>query len=91
MPIKKAKGVLRIEFLDNYPDQVLLADYLRSTGDAKGQVLTATKTSLYALALAKQADISHQDLEMALSQTIRDLDNQKSYVLDYYRRMQLVS
>lgn len=85
MPIKKAKGVLRIEFLDSYPDQVLIANYLRSTGDAKGQVYAATKAYLYALALAKQTDASHQDLEMTLSQTIRDLDNQKSYILDYYR------
>jgi hypothetical protein len=85
MAMKKAKGILRIEFLDNHPAQVILADYLRSTGDAKGHVLTATTAYFYAIALTKQADVSRQEKEMALAEAIRGLDTQKRHLIDYYR------
>jgi hypothetical protein len=82
---KKVQGVLRIEFLDNYPTQVLLANYLRGTGDAKGHVLSAAIAYFYPIALAKTRGISQQDKEMALLDAIRGLENQKKYLIDYYR------
>jgi hypothetical protein len=82
---KKVKGVLRIEFLDNYPTQVLLANYLRGTGDAKAHVLAATTTYFYPIALAKTKGGSHQEKQMALLDAIRGLENQKKYLIDYYR------
>ncbi len=85
MTNKKVQGVLRIEFLDNYPTQVLLANYLRGTGDAKGHVLSAAIAYFYPIALAKTKGISQQDKEMALLDAIRGLENQKKYLIDYYR------
>jgi hypothetical protein len=81
----KVRGVLRVEFLDNYPIQVILANYLRGTGDAKGHVLAATTTYFYPIALAKNTGVSRQDKEMALLDALRNLDNQKKYLIDYYR------
>jgi hypothetical protein len=84
MTNKKVQGVLRIEFLDNYPTQVLLANYLRGTGDAKGHVLSAAIAYFYPIALAKTKGISRQDKQMALLDALRGLDNQKKYLIDYY-------
>jgi hypothetical protein len=82
---KKVRGVLRIEFLDNYPIQVVLANYLRGTGDAKGHVLSAAMAHFYPIALAKTKGVSQQDKQMALLDAIRGLENQKKYLIDYYR------
>jgi hypothetical protein len=85
MPSKKSKAILRIEILDNHPDHVLLADYLKSTGDAKGQVLAAVTACFYPIAIAQKPNVSRQEKEMALSEAIRELDRQKSYLIDRYR------
>lgn len=82
---KKSKGILRVEFLDNHSDQMLLANYLRSTGDAKGAVFDATKRSLYALALAKQGTSSKPELEMALSLAVSGLEVQIKYITEHFR------
>ena len=42
----KSKSVLRIEFLDNTNEQIVLENYLRGK-DAKGQILAASTTMLY--------------------------------------------
>jgi hypothetical protein len=85
MVAKKSKGILRIEFLDTHPDQILLANYLRSTGDAKGAVFEATKRSLYALALSKDGTKSKSELEMALSIAVTDLQSQIKTLTEHFR------
>ncbi len=85
MVAKKSNGILRIEFLDTHPDQILLANYLRSTGDAKGAVFEATKRSLYALALSKDGTKSKSELEMALSIAITDLQSQIKILTEHFR------
>lgn len=85
MVAKKSNGILRIEFLDTHPDQILLANYLRSTGDAKGAVFEATKRSLYALALSKDGTKSKSELEMALSIAITDLQAQIKILTEHFR------
>jgi hypothetical protein len=85
MVAKKSNGILRIEFLDTHPDQILLANYLRSTGDAKGAVFEATKRSLYALALSKDGTKSKSELEMALSIAVTDLQSQIKTLTEHFR------
>lgn len=85
MPNKKSKAILRIEILDNHPDHVLLADYLKSTGDAKGQVLAAITAYFYPIAIAQKQNVSRQEKEMALADATRELDSRKSYLIDRYR------
>jgi hypothetical protein len=85
MAAKKSKGILRIEFLDTHPDQILLANYLRSTGDAKKNVFEATKRSLYALALSHDGTKSKAELEMALSNAITDLHAQIKILTEHFR------
>jgi hypothetical protein len=85
MVAKKSNGILRIEFLDTHPDQILLANYLRSTGDAKGAVFEATKRSLYALALSKDGTKSKAELEMALSITVSNLNAQINVITEHFR------
>jgi hypothetical protein len=85
MVAKKSKGILRIEFLDTDHEQILLANYLRATGDAKGAVFQSTKRSLYALALSKDGTKSKQELEMALSIAITDLQSQIKTLTEHFR------
>jgi hypothetical protein len=86
MTIEKSKRLLIVDFLDTQVDQVILAQYLKSsTVDAKTQVMSATTGYFSALALAKQPNISRAELELALARSIRELSNQIANITDYYR------
>ncbi len=83
----KSKSVLRIEFLDNTNEQIVLANYLRGK-DAKGQILAATTTQLYPFALAEQDGVDPQDVEFAFERSIADLEKQIK-VMRRYQQIKL--
>ena len=83
----KSKSVLRIEFLDNTNEQIVLANYLRGK-DAKGQILAATTTQLYPYALAEQDGVDPQDVEFAFERSIADLEKQIK-VMRRYKQIKL--
>jgi hypothetical protein len=84
MPEHKSKCLLRINFLDTHQDQIVLSEYLK-TGDAKSQVLAATRAYLYPLALAQQPMTTSQELELALSRSIQLLMNQAEILINDFR------
>jgi hypothetical protein len=82
----RAKRLLTIDFIDTNPKHTILAEYLNSsTVNPKSEVISATTKYFYALALAKQPNISRLELELALAQSVRDLSNQIANITDYYR------
>jgi hypothetical protein len=90
MLVPKKAGVLRVEFLENYPDQILLANYLRSTGDAKAQVLAATKAFFYPLAMIDQS-VDRKFKEIALADALRELDNHRKKLTDYFQILEQIN
>ena len=87
--VPKKTGVLRIEFLENYPDQILLADYLRSTGDAKAQVLAATKAFFFPLAMLDQ-QVDRKIKKIALADALREIDNQRKKLTDHFQILEQI-
>jgi hypothetical protein len=85
MTDKKLNPVFTVKFLDTDSDQIILADYLKSTNDAKGQVLTATKAHFYAIALSEDPNSSDEDLELAILESLQSLWGQMNYIVDYHR------
>jgi hypothetical protein len=86
MGSKKSKRLLSVDFLDTQAEQATLARYLKSSPvDAKTQVISATTGYFYALALAKQPNIPRAELEMVLSQSVRNLYGQIANIVDYYK------
>ncbi len=85
MTDKKLNPVLTVKFLDTDSDQIILADYLKSTNDAKGQVLTATKAHFYAVALSEDPNSSDEDIELAILESLQSLWGQMNYIVDYHR------
>lgn len=83
----KSKSVLRIEFLDNTREQIVLANYLRGR-DAKGQILAASTTVLYPYALAEHDGVDLQDVDFAFARSIADLEMQAN-VMRQYREIKL--
>lgn len=90
MLVPKKAGVLRVEFLENYPDQILLANYLRSTGDAKAQVLAATKAFFYPLAMIDQ-QVDRKFKEIALADALRELDSHRKKLIDYFQILEQIN
>lgn len=89
MMVPKKTGVLRIEFLENYPEQILLADYLRATGDAKAQVLAATKAFFYPLAMIDQP-VDRKIKKIALADAVRELDNHRKKLIDHFQILEQI-
>jgi hypothetical protein len=85
MTDKKLNPVFTVKFLDTDSDQVILADYLKSTNDAKGQVLTATKAHFYAIALSEDPNSSDEEIELAILESLQLLWGQMNYIVDYHR------
>jgi hypothetical protein len=85
MVTKKAKRLLGVEFLDNDPDELILANYLKSKKDVKGQVLNATKAHLYAIALSEDPNSADEDVELAILESLQSLWGQMNYIVDYHR------
>ena len=85
MTDKKLNPVFTVKFLDTDSDQVILADYLKSTNDAKGQVLTATKAHFYAVALSEDPNSSDEDIELAILESLQSLWGQMNYIVNYHR------
>ncbi len=85
MTDKKLNPAFTVKFLDTDSDQVILADYLKSTNDAKGQVLTATKAHFYAVALSEDPNSSDEDIELAILESLQSLWGQMNYIVDYHR------
>jgi hypothetical protein len=85
MTDKKLNPVFTVKFLDTDPDQIILADYLKSTNDAKGHVLTATKAHFYAIALSEDPNSSDEDIELAILESLQLLWGQMNYIVDYHR------
>jgi hypothetical protein len=85
MTDKKLNPVFTVKFLDTDSDQIILADYLKSTNDAKGQVLTATKAHFYAVALSEDPNSSDEDIELAILESLQSLWGQMNYIVDYHR------
>ena len=85
MTDKKLNPVFTVKFLDTDSDQIILADYLKSTNDAKGQVLTATKAHFYAIALSEDPNSSDEDIELAILESLQLLWGQMNYIVDYHR------
>ncbi len=85
MTDKKLNPVFTVKFLDTHSDQVILADYLKSTNDAKGQVLTATKAHFYPVALSEDPNSSDEDIELAILESLQLLWGQMNYIVDYHR------
>jgi hypothetical protein len=82
----RAKRLLTIDFIDTNPKHTILAEYLNSsTVNPKSEVISATTKYFYALALAKQPNISRLELELALAQSVRELSNQIANITDYYK------
>jgi hypothetical protein len=85
MTDKKLNPVFTVKFLDTDPDEVILADYLKSTSDAKGKVLTAIKAHFYAVALSEDPNSSDEDIELAILDSLQSLWGQMNYIVDYHR------
>ena len=85
MTDKKLNPVLTVKFLDTDSDQIILADYLKSTNDAKGHVLTAIKAHFYAIALSEDPNSSDEDIELAILESLQSLWGQMNYIVDYHR------
>lgn len=85
MAIKKAKRLLAIEFLDNDPKEQRLANYLKSTHNAKRKVLTTAQAHLYSIALSEDPSSSDEDIEIAMLESLRLLWGQMNYIVDYHR------
>jgi hypothetical protein len=81
----KAKRLLTISILENEASYALIANYLKKMGDAKRQVLEATKVYLYPMALAQQPMISIPELELALFQSVQALLGQAVNLLNFFR------
>ena len=80
----KSKSVLRIEFLDNTNEQIVLANYLRGK-DAKGQILAASTTVLYPYALAEHDGVDLQDVDFAFERSIADMEKQIKVMRQYQK------
>ena len=83
----KSKSVLRIEFLENTKEQIVLANYLRGK-DAKGQILAASTTVMYPYALAEHDGVDLQDVDFAFARSIAELEMQAN-VMRQYRAIKL--
>lgn len=83
MTAKKSKRLLSIEFLDNHPEQVVLAKHLSGGWDAKAKVVAATKDHFYPLALAEDLSISDEDVKIALLDSLRCMWMQMGRMVDY--------
>jgi hypothetical protein len=83
----KSKSVLRIEFLDNTHEQIVLANYLRGK-DAKGQILAASTTVLYPYALAEHDGVDLQDVDFAFESSIAEMEKQIK-VMRRYKQIKL--
>jgi hypothetical protein len=84
MRVKKSKRLLSIEFLDSQLDQIVLANYLSSSCDAKAKVLSATRSHFYGIALVDDPSSSDEDTELAVLDSVRGLWSQMCFVIDYY-------
>lgn len=85
MAIKKARRLLAIEFLDNDLKEMRLANYLKSTNNAKGKLLTTAQAHLYSIALSEDPSSSDEDIEIAMLESLRSLWAQMNYIVDYHR------
>jgi hypothetical protein len=85
MAIGKAKRLLVLEFLDNDPKELTLANYLKSIYNAKGKVLTATQAHLYSVALSEDPNSSDEEIELAILESLQSLWGQMNYIVDYHR------
>jgi hypothetical protein len=85
MAIKKARRLLAIEFLDNDLKELRLANYLKSTNNAKGKLLITAQAHLYSIALSEDPSSSDEDIEIAMLESLRLLWGQMNYIVDYHR------
>ena len=90
MVIKKARRLLAIEFLDNDIKELRLANYLKSTNNAKGKLLTTAQAHLYSIALSEDPSSSDEDIEIAMLESLRLLLGQMNYIVDYHRIKQKI-
>jgi hypothetical protein len=85
MTIKKIKKLLTIDLLDNDPDELLLANYLKSNKNVKGQLLAAAKAHFRANALSEDPNNTDEDVELAILESLQTLWCQMNYIVDYHR------
>jgi DNA polymerase III psi subunit len=85
MTIKKAKKLLTIDLLDNDPDELLLANYLKSNKNVKGQLLAAAKAHFRAIAVSEDPNNADEDVELAILESLQLLWGQMNYIVDYHR------
>ncbi|AFY92902.1 hypothetical protein [Chamaesiphon minutus] len=85
MTIKKIKKLLTIDLLDNDPDELLLANYLKSNKNVKGQLLAAAKAHFRANALSEDPNNTDEDVELAILEALQSLWRQMNYIVDYHR------
>jgi hypothetical protein len=85
MTIKKAKRLITIDLLDNDPDELLLANYLKSNKNVKGQLLEAAKAHFRANALSEDPNNTDEDVELAILEALQSLWRQMNYIVDHHR------
>lgn len=85
MTIKRVKKLLTIDLLDNDPDELLLANYLKLNKNVKGQLLAAAKAYFRANALSEDPDNADEDVELAILEALKSLWGQMNYIVDYHR------
>jgi hypothetical protein len=76
---------ISINIVDTDPEEVLLAQYLRSTGKIKPTILDAAAAFWYPIAVSGSSETSIADKELAVIRAVTTLSSQISYIIEHSR------
>jgi hypothetical protein len=85
MATTKTRGILKANIIETNPRQVLLAQYLRDTGNISSQLIGAAEAFYYSHALAADRSTSDSAVELAVSESVLALSGQIMRVLNFHR------
>jgi hypothetical protein len=85
MATKKTRDILKVNIIETNPRQVLLAQYLRDTGNISSQLMSAADAFYYSYALGADRAVSDSAVELAVSESVLALSNQIMRLLNFHR------
>jgi hypothetical protein len=85
MATTKTRDILKVNIIETNLRQVLLAQYLRDTGNISSQLMGAADAFYYSYASAVDRSVSDATVELAVSESVLALSGQIMRVLNFHR------
>jgi hypothetical protein len=85
MGTRQTQDAIKVIIARTDPRQVLLAEYLRSTGKITSQLMASVDAHLYSYAVAAKPGSSDAEVELAVVESVIALSSQINRILNFHR------